>query len=808
MMNRLSTHILGTLCVISAFVGSTSAQDATAVDFSRDVQPILARKCFACHGPDQAEGGLNLTEKDSVLSAELDSGLHAVIAGNLDDSELLRRISSEDEFERMPPEGKPLKTEEIDIIRKWIEQGADWEVHWGFKKPEPVEPPQVKNEDWIRSPIDRFILARLEAAGLSPANPADRRTLIRRAYYDLTGLPPTPSEVKSFVDDHNPKAYEKLIDRLLDSPQYGEKWARHWLDVVRYAETNSFERDGQKPNAWRYRDYVIRSFNDDKPYDQFIIEQLAGDELPDKTTESIIATGYYRLGIWDDEPADPLQARFDELDDIISTTSQAFLGITTGCARCHDHKIDPIPAADYYGMLAFFHELTPYGKRGDERSYSQTDISPPELRERYADLQSKIDALKPHMEEIEQRGIVKMSAPDQRKSEGPKRQELLDRKLADYLEPADLEPYTALKTERQRYEAELAALPPREAALSVAECLPEPPETFVLLRGSPHAPGDKVEPHFPSLFESDEPQFPEVQLGSHSSGRRLTLARWIASPENRLTARVMANRVWQHHFGRGIVRSSNNFGQLGTPPTHPELLNWLAQRFVDLGWRMKPLHREIMLSSTYRMSSEANETALAKDPANDLFWRFDMRRLNAEELRDSILAINGRINLEMFGPWVYPKLSQEVLAGQSRPGEGWGKSIETERNRRSIYAHVKRSLPVPILSVFDFPDSDGSCEARFTTTQPAQALTMLNGDLLNEEAELFADRLRREEETLDDQVRRALELALCRPATSEEVERGKNLIGTLQNTHDIDGDRALDLYCLVVLNLNEFIYLD
>lgn len=808
MMNRLQTRLLSFLCLFGTLASPALAQDANPVDFGRDVQPILARNCFACHGPDQAEGGLNLTEKESVLSAELDSGLHAIVAGNLDDSELLRRISSHDEFERMPPEGKPLKQEEIGIIRKWIEQGAEWEGHWGFEKPQVVDPPAVKDESWVSSPIDRFVLSRLEAAGLTPAKQADRRTLIRRAYYDLTGLPPTPAEVKSFVEDSDPKAYEKLIDRLLDSPRYGEKWARHWLDVVRYAETNSFERDGQKPNAWRYRDYVIKSFNDDKPYDQFIIEQLAGDELPNKTTESIIATGYYRLGIWDDEPADPLQSRFDELDDIVSTTSQAFLGITTGCARCHDHKIDPIPAADYYGMLAFFHEVTPYGERGDQRSNSQTDISPPELRERYADLQSKIDALKPQMEEIEQRGIVKMSAPDQRKSEGPRRQELLDKKLAKHLDPSDLEHYSALKAERQRYESQLAALPPRETALSVAKCLPEPPETFVMLRGSPHSPGDKVEPHFPSLFEPEEPQFPEDQPGSHSSGRRLTLAKWIASPENRLTARVMANRIWQHHFGRGIVRSSNNFGQLGTPPTHPELLNWLGQRFVDLGWRMKPLHREIMLSSTYQMSSEGNEAALAKDPANDLLWRFDMRRLTAEELRDSILAINDRINLEMFGPWFYPKLSQEVLAGQSRPGEGWDNSSEAERNRRSIYAHVKRSLPVPILSVFDFPDSDGSCEARFTTTQPAQALTMLNGDLLNEEAELFADRLKQEEKTLDGQVRRALELALCRTATSEEVERGKNLIATLKDTHDINDDRALDLYCLVVLNLNEFAYLD
>ncbi|MBA3314144.1 MAG: DUF1549 domain-containing protein [Planctomycetaceae bacterium] len=805
-MRRSSTLVTAILCLSTVAFGAEPAD--SKVDFGRDVKPILARRCFSCHGPDEAESGLNLADKHSVLSAELDSGLRAVVPGDLEQSELLRRIASTDEYERMPPEGEPLKPEEVAAITNWVEKGAEWDAHWAFRQPEVVEPPAVENESWIRTPIDRFILSRLASAGLTPAASADRRTLIRRASYDLTGLPPTPEDVEAFLVDPDPRAYERLVDRLLDSPQYGEKWARHWLDIVRYAETNSFERDGAKPNSWRYRDYVIKSFNDDKPYDQFVIEQLAGDELPEKTDESIIATGYYRLGIWDDEPADPLQARFDELDDIVSTTGQAFLGLTTGCARCHDHKIDPIPQADYYGLVAFFHEITPYATRSDQQTNNQTDISPPAVQKQYAELETAIAALKGPMEEIEQRGIAKMSAPDQRRSEGPERQKLLERKLGGYLENADLERYTALSAERRRFQAQLKALPDRTLAMSVAKCLPEPPETFVMLRGSPHAPGDKVEPHFPVLFEAKAPEFPSDESGSHSSGRRLTLAKWIASPGNRLTSRVMANRIWQGHFGRGIVRSPNNFGQLGIPPTHPELLNWLAKTFVDGGWRMKPLHRLIMLSSTYRMSSEGNEAALAKDPQNDLFWRFDMRRLTAEEVRDSVLAVNGRLNREMFGPWIYPKLSQEVLAGQSRPGEGWSDSSESERNRRSIYAHVKRSLPVPILSVFDFPDSDGSCEARFTTTQPAQALTMLNGDLLNEEAKLFADRLRNESNSAEGRVRRAIELALCRPAEETDVERGLDLIGTLTASHGIDEDRALDLYCLVVLNTNEFAYLD
>lgn len=807
-MPRLPALLRATLLCIGFLPGFAVAEEAPEVDFGRDVKPILARRCFACHGPDVAEGGLVLTDKDSVLSAELDSGLRAVVPGAVDDSELLRRIQSTDVFERMPPDGKPLTDDEVEIIRRWIEQGAEWEVHWAFRKPEPVTPPSVDNEEWVRTPVDRFILARLEMAGLSPAPEADRRTLIRRVTYDLTGLPPTPEAVEAFVADDNPRAYEELVERLLDSPHYGEKWARHWLDIVRYAETNSFERDGAKPNAWRYRDYVIRSFNDDKPYDRFIVEQLAGDELPDKTNETIIATGYYRLGIWDDEPADPLQARYDELDDIVSTTGQAFLGLTTGCARCHDHKIDPIPAADYYGLLAFFHEIPPYGTRADQVTNNQTDISASRLRAKYAELREKTAAVKAEMVEIEERGIVKMPAPDQRATEGPERQDVLDEKLADHLEPADRERYALLKTELEGLQAKRKSLPPRQSALSVATCLPEPPETFILLRGSPHAPGDPVEPHFPSLFEAPSPEFPPSVPGSHSSGRRLVLANWIASPENMLTARVMVNRIWQWHFGRGIVRTPNNFGQLGEPPTHPQLLNWLAEEFVAGDWRMKRMHRLIMTSSAYRMSSTADETALAKDPTNNLFWRFDMRRLTAEEVRDSVLAVTGELNRDMFGPWFYPKLSDEVLAGQSRPGQGWGESSEAEQARRSIYIHVKRSLPVPLLAVFDFPDADGSCEARFRTTQPAQALTMLNGNLLNEEARAFARRLRKESDTPQARVARGLSLALCRPADDEEIARGLDLIDTLKTQHNIDDERALELFCLVTLNLNEFVYLD
>ena len=791
---------------------STQAQEAkqaaSQADFNRGVQPLLAQHCYRCHGPDKSEGGLRLSERDAAL-AELDSGEHAIVPGKPEESELLARVASADEASRMPPEGKPLKPDEIAVLRSWIAAGAAWKNHWAFELVEKPQPPAVADAAWVRNPIDAFVLKQLEDAQLSPAAPADPVALVRRVYYDLTGLPPTPEVVDAFAADPSPAAYERLIEQLLDSPRYGERWGRHWLDLVRYADTNSFERDGVKPNAWKYRDYVIRSFNDDKPYDRFIREQLAGDELQPPSTDALIATGYYRLGLWDDEAADPLQARYDELDDIVATTGQVFLGLTVNCARCHDHKLDPIPQTDYYSLLSFFHEVDTYAHRGDGDGPSQMDVSPAEISAQYRELAGQKREVRRLCEDLERRGIVKMPAEDQRKTEGPEREQVLEEKLEANLSPEEWEQYAALKSKRAELEA--FKLPPRETVLGVGRCLSEPPPTFVLLRGNPHVPGPQVEPAFLSALGGGQPQIPArpPEAQRKSSGRRSALAEWIASPANPLAARVMVNRVWQHHFGRGIVRSTSNFGSLGDPPTHPELLDWLAAEFVESGWRLKPLHRLILMSSAYRTSSAANAEALAKDPANDLFWRFGMRRLGAEELRDSMLAVSGQLNLKMYGPGVYPEISPEVLATQSQPGSGWGKSPPEEQNRRSIYVHVKRSLILPILSEFDFCDTDGSCAVRFATTQPTQALGMLNGAFAGGQAQALAERLRREAgDHREAQVRRALRLALGRPADAKSVERGLRLIEALTNEQGLSPDAALKLYCLMVLNLNEFAYLD
>ena len=799
--------------VASQAVEPDAAQSATQsplkVDFASQIQPILARRCFACHGPDHAESGLRLTDRDAAL-AVADSGEPSIVPGDAAASALVARIISLDEGEQMPPEGDRLSDAEVEAIRQWIDQGAGWSEHWAFGPPVQVEPPLVGGVAGELNPIDRFVLHSLAEAGLSPNPPADRRTLIRRAHYDLTGLPPTAEQVEAFVADPDPEAYEKLLDTLLDSPHYGERWGRHWLDLVRFAETNSFERDGAKPNAWKYRDYVIRSFNEDKPYADFVREQLAGDELSVVTPETLSATGFYRLGIWDDEPADPLQARFDELDDIVSTVGQVFLGLTIDCARCHDHKIDPIPQTDYYGMLAFLADVTPYGTRGDQTGNNQVDVSSDELRGRYADNESRRRRLEEELREIEQAGIVKMSAPDQRATEGDARarERVLRDKLQQHLEPEQWQSYTALRGRLEEIRSEFKALPPREVMLGLAKTEPNPKPTYLLFRGNPHSPTDEVTAAFPKLFGESAPVIPPAAEGARSAGRRRVLADWIVDPANRLSWRVIANRVWQFHFGRGIVRSSNNFGQLGTHPTHPELLDYLASRLIASGGRLKPFHKLIMTSQTYRMASDSQAEAILVDPSNDRFWRFDPRRLSAEEVRDSVLAASGSLNRQVHGPSVFPRLSREVLAGQSQPGSGWGRSSPEDENRRSVYIHVKRSLLVPMLSAFDLPEPDRSCEARFMTLQPGQALALLNGEFIHEQARRLTERIGGADQDDVDLIHAAVRTVLARPPTAVEIGEGTALLADLQGRYGLSRRDAVDLFCLTVFNWNEFVFLD
>jgi hypothetical protein len=801
------------LATLLAFAPEASAQVEVQVSFARDVRPILARRCYACHGPDDAESGLALHEQ-AASRAPLDSGAVAVVPGDAAASEMLARISATDPSMRMPPEGKPLSPGEVDTLRRWIEQGGEYETHWAFAPMSRPPVPPVEQAGWVRNPIDAFVLARLEAAGLSPNPAADRRTLCRRLYYDLVGLPPTTAELDEFMADTAPDSYERLVDKLLASPQYGEKWARHWLDVVRYAESNSFERDNPKPNVWKYRDYVIRSFNDDKPYDQFVREQLAGDELDAQhggvTAETMTATGYFRLGVWDDEPADPVQSLADEMDDLVSTTGQAFLGLTVGCARCHDHKIDPIPQTDYFALVAFFADVTSYGSRGDQVSNNQYVAEDAETTRRRSELARSERRLVREKFRIERDAIVRMPGVLQRETEGRNRERVLEEHLAKYLEPAEAERYAKLEAELGDVRQQLRELPPEDSVLALAKRKVPVEPVYVHLRGNPHVLGDtEIAPRVPELFGDVALAIPAVAPGASSAGRRRVLADWIVDDNNPLAARVMANRVWQHHFGRGIVRSANNFGQLGTPPTHPELLNWLGHYLVDHQWRLKPLHRLMVTSSTYRMSSAGHHEALARDPLNDLYWRFDPRRLTAEEIRDSVLAVSGNLSSQVYGPSMYPRLSAEVLATQSQPGANWHRSSDQDRWRRSIYIHIKRSLAVPLLAAFDAPEPDISCEARFNTTQPAQAFALLHGDFMHEQAHLLAARVRQMAgDDLRQQIATAVELVLLRDATDHDLADGLDLIEKLKSRHHCSADEALRLYCLAVMNFNEFVYLD
>jgi mono/diheme cytochrome c family protein len=958
-----------TLTWLAVVGGILLATDASAepVDFSRDIQPLLAKRCFSCHGPDTHEGGLRLDQAAGATAA-LDSGDRAIVPGKSSESEILRRITATDldSDAQMPPEGPRLTAAQVDAIKRWIDEGAEWKEHWAFRplvRPAvpavSVEGDPLVADQPLANPIDAFIRDGLARRGLPAPQLADKTALIRRATYDVTGLPPTEQDVRDFLADDSPQAWEKVVDRLLASPHYGEQWARHWLDLVRYADTNSFERDGNKPHAWRYRDYVIRSLNDDKPYDQFVIEQLAGDEFPEPTSDSLIATGYYRLGVWDDEPADREQFRYDWLDDIVATTGQVFLGLTVNCARCHDHKIDPIPQRDYYSLLSFFDNITPMGTGGDqvERPLFKDDADRKAYEEKVADLKRRRDDAQVAVKEIEDRfraawerqsaGQVaggdlddlvfrfyrdswkQLPAFDELKAEdtGAVPSQLFDISVAPSLRPdffgyvftgflkvpmdgdytftldsddgsrlaidghvvaehdgihgegklktatvplkagrlpirldyfqgqhgkgltvswsgpgfaarmlsvrgKDFNLKEVMRIDGERllgadgkkdYEEKVKALEalkkeavPVDKGLVVTERGPTPADTFVFYRGNPHAekkPENRVGPAFPSILKAKEPVIPTPAADAKTSGRRTALARWLVSPDNPLTARVMANRIWQHHFGRGIVRSSSNFGMMGDPPTHPELLDWLATELVAGNWRLKPLHKLILLSQAYRASATGNAEALKVDPLNDSLWRFDMRRLSAEELRDSIHITTGAFNPKMFGPGVYPTIPKEVMAGQSRPGEGWGTSSPDEQARRSVYTFVKRSLITPILADFDLADTDTSCPVRFTTTQPTQALGMMNGEFLHRQARVFAERVRREAGGPDAadvpaQVRRALEIALVRPATVAEVADGVALIDRLDEADGVSPSRAMELFCLMVLNLNEFAYID
>ncbi len=802
----------------------------SAADFARDIQPIFEARCHSCHSAKLQVRGFRLDGRAAALRGG-DSGVPAVLPGDSAGSPLFRYVAGLDPKIVMPPAGGRLTPQEVELVRAWIDAGAVWPArsgdssapdpilqrgvgHWSFQPIRKPAIPLVKNTGWVRNSIDAFVLARLEARGWSPAQPAAPGALTRRMYLDLTGMPPTLAEQDAFLKDGSPTAFDRLAETLLARPTYGERWGRHWLDVVRYAETNGYERDAIKPSVWRYRDYVIAAFNGDKPFDRFILEQLAGDEIPDSNAETLTATGYYRLGPWDAEPADPVEDRFDQLEDIVSTTSQVFLGLTLGCARCHNHKFEPLLARDYYSMVAVFNGLErpregrdefdlPAGTRAELQGLAKHEA-------RIAPLSKEIEELRADFQTAHLKGDRSKLPPAARAAflAPPAKRTDTDRQMIrEYQKALTVELAGALPEETRakiaNLEAQIAVLrkatPDLPRAYMMHEPSPKPPATHLLLRGKAAAPGPEVPPATPTILQKPDTATLEAPSAGGTSGRRLALARWLASPSNPLTARVIVNRVWQFHFSEGLVRTPNDFGVMGERPTHPELLDHLASWFVDSGWSVKKLHRLILSSNAYRMSRQSNAAYAAADPENRLLWRAPYRRLEVEAILDSMLAVSGQLNSKMSGPFMYPFVPKAALAGSSDPDKIWRPFDESDASRRTVYAHVKRSMIVPILEVLDFCDTTRSSARRLNTSVATQALTLFNGDFVNRQAAHFARRIASEAGSDPEaQIAHAWRLALSRlPTAAERAEMLSFLkFGKLEEM------------CRVIFNLNEFVYPD
>ena len=626
--------------------------------------------------------------------------------------------------------------------------------HWAFQPRQAVAPPSLGPS--TRHPIDAFIRAKLTEKGLRPAPQAGRATLIRRVYYDLTGLPPSPAEVEAFVRDTSPNAYEKLVDRLLGSNAYAERWAQHWLDVVRFAETDGFEYDTHRPDAWRFRDYVIKAFAEDRPYNQFVREQLAGDEIDPASTEMRTAAGFQRLGSLRKNAGNQevASSRNEVLTEMTNIVGAAFLGVTLGCARCHDHKFDPIRHTDYYRMQAFF---APVHEK-------DMDLASPEERSTWEKAKQK------HLSEIKS-----LRAQMGKITDGQEKGRMLA-KIRDLEEsPPEAPP----------------------SVFSIGNDFNKATPIHVLARGDYQNKGARMGMRPLGILMPDgSPEWP-----ADLANPRTRLAEWITSPENPLTARVMANRIWAYHFGRGLVVTPNDFGRMGGRPSHPELLDWLANQFVDGGWRIKPMHKLILMSETYRQSSTnppMAEAGTTQDPENALLWKFSRRRLEAEEIRDSMLAVAGRLNGKTGGSSVIIPVDPELVGLLYKPAQWAVNKDMTEHDRRSIYLLHKRNLRVPMMEVFDAPDMQSSCARRESSTHAPQALELMNGAFANDMAKSFAGRLDREAKTPAEQVALAYRLTAGRAPTAKEAAVGTAFLKS----------HPLSEFALAVLNLNSFLYVN
>ena len=790
----------GLFLLVSVFPASGQT---SKTDFQRDVQPIFESRCQVCHGAQQQMAGLRLDSGEAVLKGASDGLI--VQPGKSAASRLIERVTSSKKGFGMPPVGGPISARQIATLRAWIDQGAHIPAsqpaaaaaansrsrHWSFQPVVRPAVPDVRAREWVRNPIDRFVGARLEAEGFAPSPEADRVTLIRRVSLDLVGLRPSPAEVAEFASDNRPDAYERMVDRLLASPHYGEKWARYWLDLARYGDSDGYERDPARPYAWRYRNWVIDALNRDMPYDEFAIEQLAGDVLPNATIDQKVATGFQRNTFTNREAGvDRAEDRFEQLVNRTNTVGTVWLGLTVGCAQCHNHKFDPISQREYYSMMAFWNsaeeldidaplpgETGPYLSALPEYEQKRAALLDEyHIREMAAAWETKLRQAHLHPgNDVEWdyaltefragydawRKIMNSDAAHRTKR---LQDSFIDFFVMDGPTPdidKDKPAKEKLKEARKKLEALEAALPPYAQAPTMAE-ITNPPEMHIATGGDFRVPGATVEPGTLAVL-------PALKIGN--APPRLALARWIPSRENPLTARVAVNRLWQEFFGRGIVRTSEDFGAQGEKPSHPELLDWLASEFMDRGWSLKAIDRLIVTSATYRQSSKSRKELEAKDPDNTLLARQSRVRLSAELIRDSALTAGGLLNPAIGGPSIKPVQPAGVSELTYGSGLKWQESPGADRYRRGLYIHFQRTSPYPQLVNFDAPDSRLSCTRRQRSNTPLQALNLLNDPVFFEAAQGLAQRtLREAPDGFQNRLAYAFELALDRKPNAHELD--------------------------------------